>query len=218
MFATRANADPLARIRVDQRSSAVPNSSSAVSRRAILPAAGAWEIFHDRDSAWNLVPGESGAAVFGELFLVAFADEKHGGVQHFSPALVGDSGRKSLGDGGVSLEGVLDLTRVDVLAAAHDGVVATPEHVQVAALVEPAEVAGVEPFVVAPFDFAEVAGTDDRSAHGDLSVGSGWRRSSVVVDDAHLCEGQWLPNPAAGGVAGALGRDLRCRLAQAVGR
>src|SRR3972149_1576651 len=67
------------------------------------------------------------------------------GRRHLAPALVGESVDARLQDGGVRHERGLDLRRVDVLAAGDYEVVASVEDVEVAFVVQVAEVAGVEP-------------------------------------------------------------------------
>ena len=61
----------------------------------------------------------------------------------FAVALVGDADDGGFGDVGVLVERGLDLGRVDVLAAPDDDVLQAVDDVEVALVVEAAEVAGV---------------------------------------------------------------------------
>jgi hypothetical protein len=61
---------------------------------------------------------------------------------------VGPADDGGLGDGGVLVQHLLDLARVDVVAAADDEVLLAVDDEQVAVLVGVAEVAGVEPAVL----------------------------------------------------------------------
>ena len=56
-----------------------------------------------------------------------------------------DAEHGHLVDGGVECHRMLDVGRVDVVAASDDDVLASPDDVEVAVLVDPAEVAGQEP-------------------------------------------------------------------------
>src|SRR4029077_11984989 len=94
-----------------------------------------------------------------------------------------------LGDGGVVVQRLLDLPRVDVVAAADDQVLLPVHDVEVAVLVHPGQVTGVEPAVAdrlggrlgaMPVTLHHVRPADDDLAHltqRDLVV--------VVVHDAH---------------------------------
>src|SRR5262249_20425102 len=86
---------------------------------------------------------------------------------------VGLAGDAGVGHGRVLAQRGFDLGRVDVLAARDDEVAAPVEHGQVAAGLEPADVAGVEPAVAerggGRFGPAQVAGHERRAAHRDLA-------------------------------------------------
>ena len=84
----------------------------------------------------------------------------------------------------------LDLARGNVLAAAHDHVLLAIDDGEVAALVEPAEVAGVQPAVDDRRGrcglVVEVARHHLVAAHGDLADRAGRECRTAVVDDAEL--------------------------------
>jgi hypothetical protein len=93
-------------------------------------------------------------------------------------------------DVGVLVEDLLDLARVDVVAAADDHVLLAVDDVQVPVVVGARDVAGVEP--AAPLDVgrrvvaAPVAGHDRRPAHDELAGRARDDLGAGVVDDADL--------------------------------
>ncbi len=103
-------------------------------------------------------------------------DRRHG----LAPLRVAASEHSRLEHLRVRLEHRLDLDRRDVLAAADDRVGLAPRHVQAPALVELAEVAGVQPAIG-----GERRGCDGRprqqdlSVAGDLHAGAEQRRAGV---------------------------------------
>ena len=105
--------------------------------------------------------------------------------------------------GGMGEQHVLDLARVDVLAAADDHVLEPAVDAQVAALVHGAEVAGVQPAL-------GVDGGGGRLGHLEVAV---HRLVAAGAELALLARGQRL----AGDRVGDLHLDLRERLADRVG-
>ena len=79
--------------------------------------------------------------------LLALGDDDERG-DHLAPLVVGDADDGDLGDGRVAEDGVLHLDRGDVLAAGDDHVLLAVGDGQVAAVVDRAAVAGVEPAAV----------------------------------------------------------------------
>ena len=95
-----------------------------------------------------------------------------------------DADDRRLGDVGVLVERSLDLGGVDVLAAADDDVLQPVDHVQVAVVVEPAEIAGVEPAVGEGLGGllrqVEVPADDRRALQPDLADLARRQRLAVV--------------------------------------
>ncbi len=105
-----------------------------------------------------------------------------------------DRNDRHLGDAGVLLEPVLDLDRIDVLAAADDQVAPPGREVQPAAL-DPADVAGAQPVARADhlggrLGAAPVAGHDHRAAQVDLALLAFGQRRAERVADLELDRGQ----------------------------
>ena len=109
-----------------------------------------------------------------------------------APALVGYAHDRRLGNGGILVQDRLDLARRDILPAGHDDVFLAIDDREVAALVEPAEIAGVEPAVDDCLrgrgGILEVAGHHLPPAHRDLAHLAGSHLMTVLVDDAELDE------------------------------
>src|SRR5579872_824403 len=106
----------------------------------------------------------------------------------FAPLAVGQAERRSLLDGGMTGQHILDLARVDVGTAADDRVMAPVEQTKLAASVDEADVAGAqEPVdesgrirqIVSP-----VALHHDVSAHADLAGLALWNLGAFRVEDA----------------------------------
>src|SRR6201996_3381416 len=112
-----------------------------------LAGPGQGQLADDLQAARGLVAGDVALTEGAQLFQV------HGGaggqgddrVDPFAPGAVGDADHRHLGHGRVLGDDVLDLDRVHVLAAGDDHVLDPVDHVDVAALVHPAAVAGVHP-------------------------------------------------------------------------
>ena len=97
---------------------------------------------------------------------------KHGkGGDRFAPDVVGQADDRDLGDGGMGGERVLDLARIDVVAAGHDHVRGPIDQGQIALRVEPADVAGPEP----------AAGKEGQS--GQFGIGIAFHRKRRAKDD-----------------------------------
>ena len=73
--------------------------------------------------------------------------ELHEGHRHLAGVAVGQADRRGDLDRGMAHQRLLDDDRVDVVAAADDQVLRAPGEPEVAVLVEPAEIARVEPAV-----------------------------------------------------------------------
>ena len=71
--------------------------------------------------------------------------ERHGGADLLAEVGVRDADHRRLGDGRVLVEHLLDLPRVDVVAAPDDQVLLPVDDVVVAVVVHPGQVAGAEP-------------------------------------------------------------------------
>jgi hypothetical protein len=69
------------------------------------------------------------------------------GVDALAPVGVRKADDGALGDGGMEGDGVLDLSRIDVLATGDDHVLEAVDDVEVALIVEVSAVAGVHPAV-----------------------------------------------------------------------
>ncbi len=97
----------------------------------------------------HLVAGEELQGVLAELVgsRLHTRTEGHEGHDVLAEDRVLDADHGHLVDGRVRLDGVLDVGRVDVVAAPDDDVLAPPDDVEVAVLVEAAEVAGDQPAV-----------------------------------------------------------------------
>src|SRR3954453_20566757 len=104
--------------------------------------------------------------------------------------VVGDADRDNLADAGRAGQRALDLDRVDVLAAAVDHVLLAIDDVEQPVLVDPAEVAGVQPAAdegllrgvgVVPVALHDVGPADQQLADAGLGVGPVDRE----IDDGH---------------------------------
>ncbi len=107
----------------------------------------AGEAIDELDVLGDLEGRELPAQVVGQLSLghVGFAHDERG--DGLDPLLVRDADDGHLGDGGVGVERVLDLTGGDEDAARVDDVLDAVDDEDVALLVDADEVAGVEPAV-----------------------------------------------------------------------
>src|SRR3954453_7374103 len=151
----------------------------------------------------DLVVGNPAAAELGERRLVDLgAPARHDeGHELLAVALVGHTDDLHVGDVGVAHQELLDLARVDVLAAADHEVLDAPDDVQVAVGVHDREVAGVHPAaavdrlgralgvlpvaehdrVAAGAELARLAARDDGAGHriDDLDLDVRVRRAIV---------------------------------------
>src|SRR3954453_286496 len=112
-----------------------------------LPGGGAGQLVTELDPLGDLVPGDLAPAVRDDLLrgdLPALRAHDERGDQ-LAPLVVGDADDGDLRDGRVAEHGVLDLDGGDVLAAGDDHVLLAVGDREVAALVDRAAVAGVEP-------------------------------------------------------------------------
>src|SRR5207249_3444075 len=120
-------------------------------------------------------------------------------LERLAPLLVGDAEDAGLGDGRVGEQDLFDLPGVDVEPAGDHHVLGAVEDVDVAVLVHPADVAGVEPS--APQRLGRLVGTFPVSPHhraapdADLARRTRFDRPALLVEDADLDAG---PGTAAG--------------------
>src|SRR5215210_5923610 len=105
------------------------------------------ELVDGRDVARDLVAGDLAVAVPGDRVAVdrGVAARDDPGHQLLAVALVGDADDLHVGDVRVAVEELLDLARIEVLAAADDHVLDAPDDPQVALLVHHRKVARVHP-------------------------------------------------------------------------
>ena len=92
------------------------------------------------DAIWSLVNARSSAGVAVRTRL-----ERHGGTDLLAELVVRDTDHGSLGDRRVLIQDFLNLARIDVEPAADDHVLLPVDNVEVAILVDSAEVTGAEP-------------------------------------------------------------------------
>src|SRR5207248_6164801 len=117
--------------------------------RVLLDLAGrvARQLVEEGDPAGHLVVGEALREERTQLLdvehLPGCGDDEGGQVltQH----LVGHADYRRLENGSVLEEGVLDIGGVDVVAAPDDDLLRPADDVEIAVLVEPAEITGMEP-------------------------------------------------------------------------
>ena len=158
---------------------------------ADLACRGEREAAGEQPAGGDLVGGEPGPAVLGELgFGRGGRGRADDGAHFLAPEPVRDPDDGGLGDARVAGQDGFDLARVDVLAAADDHLLDPARDAAVAALVHGAEVAGVQP-----------AARVDRRA-GGLRVAE-VARHDVVAAGADLADG-----PAGHGLAGGHVGDL----------
>src|ERR1044072_4366650 len=105
------------------------------------------QVVEEPDEPRVLVSGDAILDVGADLLraqLLAL-DQDDRGTDLLSPLVVGHSEDRRFADLRVLVENLLDLTRVDVVAAADDQVLLAVDDVEVAVLVDAGHVAGVEP-------------------------------------------------------------------------
>ena len=115
---------------------------------------------------------------------------------------------------------VLDVARIDVEAAANDEVLDAVNDVEVAVVIEVADVAGVQPAVThrrrGRLRTVPVAGHEHRSADADLAVLAGRQPGPVGSHDSHLHPLDRRAHRAKPAAGGRLGTDQRAGLRTAV--
>src|SRR3954462_13629221 len=133
------------------------------------------ELVHEPDLARVLVAGdlllhEALELVGGDVLPLL---EDHGGADLLAHRLVGHADHRGLEHALVLVEDLLDLARVDVVAAADDQLLLAVDDEEVAVLVDLAHVAGVEPAVDDPLvgflGLVPVALHDVVALDGDLA-------------------------------------------------
>src|SRR5262249_7483168 len=116
--------------------------------------------------------------------------ERDGRADLLAELVVGDPDHGRLGDRGMLVEDLLDLARVDVVAAADDHLLLAVHDEEVAVLVHPGQVTSPEPAVrdrlgrglgLAPVALHHVVAAD-----GDLADLADGERGAVGADHAHL--------------------------------
>src|SRR5262245_8300857 len=135
----------------------------------------AWQARNEADRPWLLVAGKPRPAMFHQLAL----GDRHAGLGHhegghgFAPLGVGQADHRHLGDGGMQHDDVLDLLRDDGAAPGSDHLLEPADDVEIAAVVELADVAGMQPAaaecraggrLVAPIARRHVAAADQHLA------------------------------------------------------
>ena len=163
-----------------------------------------------------LVARDAFAAVGDDLGLgqrLALARDDHG-VHALAPAFVGHADDGAHGDLGQLGDGVLDLGRVHVLAAADDHVLEPVHDEEVAVGIQPAHVARVHPAVLERGGClggpVPVALHDHGAACRDLAHLAGRQLAALAIDDAHLGNGH--------GPAGRAQQALTLRAGAVLGR
>ena len=150
------------------------------------------QVVEEPDQARVLVGGDPlldvGADLLGRQLLALVEDDR--GADLLAPLVVGDADHRRFADLRVLVEHLLDLARVDVVAAADDQVLLAVDDVEVAVLVDAGHVAAVEPAAAhrlrgrvgaLPVALHDVVAADHDLA--DLALGD---RVVVLVDDLHL--------------------------------
>src|SRR6476469_6712903 len=150
------------------------------------------EVVEEPDDPRVLVGGDPLLDVLADLLgrqLLAVVDDDRR-ADLLAPLVVGDADDRRFADLRVLVEHLLDLARVDVVAAADDQVLLAVDDVEVALLVDAGHVAGVEPTAAhrllggvgaLPVALHDVVAADHDLtdlALGDIVV--------VLVDDPHL--------------------------------
>ena len=107
-----------------------------------------------------------------------------------APFFIGQAHDRCLDDALVREQHVLDLARIDVVAAADEHVVLAVENVDEAVLVHASDVAGMEPTVAESlgglFRAVPVTGHELGAAADDLALLAGGHRPVVIVEDCHV--------------------------------
>jgi hypothetical protein len=111
------------------------------------------ELIDEAPGARHLVGGEPLPAEFREIFSSRLTTglELQECDRHLAPVAIGDADHRRVENRRVGVQDILDLARVDVLAATDDDVLAAALHTAIAVLVQAAEVAGSVPILLAGF-------------------------------------------------------------------
>jgi PAS domain S-box-containing protein len=152
--------------------------------------------------ARHLVPGQGTTAVLDEVFQ---RDAAAGPERHEGHRLLAEDGIRAPDDrgfehGGVGVKNVLDFLGVDVLPAPDDQVLDPVDQGEVAVVVEPADIARVQPATAQYLSGflwpAQVAAHDIGSADDDLARLPGGQKLACRVDHADLDARQRQPDAA----------------------
>lgn len=187
-------------------------SAEAVAEFAFedLAAGVAREGVGEDDPFGCLEGGEPFAGVGEEFGLGGVGAGDDDGGDGLDPLVVGEADDGGLGDGGVGVEGVLDLAGGDEDSAGVDDVLEPVDDGEVALLVADGEVAGVEPAAAerlgALLGQAPVAVAELRGAVDDLAGGAVGDLLALLVDDAGLDEEDGLGRRSRGGPRARRGR------------
>src|SRR6516225_8497132 len=169
----------------------------------------------------DLALAEGADLLGGGSFAVVQA---HPGAQLLAIALVGDADHLHILNLRVAIEELLDLARIDVLAAADHHVLNPPDDVAIALLVDRREIASVHPtrrvdrlaglFLVIP-----IAEHDEIAARQQLTGGAARHDPSLRVDHLRLDMRHYPPDgryPTFYRVVGRRGKTRWARLGHAV--
>src|SRR5262245_16041918 len=149
------------------------------------------EYLGDFVAAQSLTAGGS-QVVITDVHAIPDHDKSH---HLLAPVLMGKADDGGLIDRRMSQQNLLHLPRENVLAAGDDHVVLAIDQIEIALIVEPAEVAGGEP--LAPHRFfhypgqVEIAGEHQVRRAVELTDDAGCARLAVVIQDTDLGRGEW---------------------------
>ena len=124
-------------------------SGGSISRLRILPVGPFGKLVDEPDLARVLVGGDLVLDELAQLFGARLGAvlERDRGADLLAVLVVGHAEHRGLAHGRVLVEDLLDLARVDVVAAADDHVLLAVDDEEVAVLVDGRHVAGVQPAV-----------------------------------------------------------------------
>ncbi|MNT65784.1 hypothetical protein D3C72_2037910 [compost metagenome] len=116
--------------------------------------------------------------------------ELHGGVDGFAPLVVGQAEYRAFVYGGVRRQRVLDVDGIDVKAAGDDDVAQAVLQEQIAARIDQAGVAGVQPAVDQGFSGlfrqAPIARHRQVALHHDFADFTARQQCAVRAHDGHV--------------------------------
>src|SRR5574341_2685429 len=142
-----------------------------------LARAGAWKRLHELHRAGTFVARNLLPAVGDDLLRARRATglQRHYGFNRLAPAFIGNAYDRGLAHRGMLVEGILDLGRVNHLAAAQDDILLSVDDVEVPLALYRCQIAGVNPAVAErlggglrqpPVSRRDTARSGDDLAHG----------------------------------------------------